>query len=159
MMDAAQSSPLLQLGCDRPTFYLAITMAKPILTVLLKRPFPDAFRFIEAMLQPLGFLLLNPESRQIMHWSDEGEQIPIPLDKISDEASTGTIKNVHFWKTGCDDLFMSWVDTSSGWSFSFHLDGVAPELKVALATALLNSVLIDLKQQYEDECAFRIDFD
>ncbi|OJA45134.1 hypothetical protein BGV66_19590 [Burkholderia ubonensis] len=149
----------MQLGCDRPTFYQAITMAKPILTILLKRPFPDAFRFIEASLQSLGFLLVNPESGQVTHWSDDGEQIPISRTKISDDASTGTVKNVQFWKTNCDDLFVSWADTSSGWRFSFHLNGVAPELKVALATALSNSVLIDLKQQYENECAFRIDFD
>jgi len=71
-------------------------MAKPILTVLLKRPFPDAFRFIEAMLQPLGFLLLNPESRQVTHWSDDGEQIPIPLNKISDKESRERIKKFKF---------------------------------------------------------------
>lgn len=134
-------------------------MAKPILTVLLKTTFSDAFRMIETLLQPLGFLLVNPDSRQITHWTDDGEPIPISRNKISDGASTGAVNNVQFWRASCDDLFVSWVDTPSGWSFSFHLNGVAPELKVALATALSNSVLIDLKQQYEDECAFRIDFD
>jgi len=134
-------------------------MAKPILTVLLKGPFPDVFRFVEALLQPLGFVLANPESGRVTHWSDDGEQIAIPRDRIINEASSATVKNVQFWSTSNEDLFVSWVDASPGWWFSFHLDGVTPELKVALTTALSNSVLIDLKLQYEDECAIRIDFD
>jgi len=134
-------------------------MAKPILTVLLKGPFSDVFRFVEALLQPRGFVLANPESGRVTHWSDDGEQIAIPRDRIINEASTATVRNVQFWSASSEDLFVSWVDASPGWWFSFHLDGVTPELKVALTTALSNSVLIDLKLQYEDECAFRIDFD
>jgi hypothetical protein len=134
-------------------------MAKPILTVLLKGPFPDTFGFIEELLEPLGFQLVNPESGRITHWLDSGEQITIPRDMVIDEASAGRQKNVQFWETGTDDLFVSWADTGSGWRFSFHLNGVAPESKLALATVLCNSVLGDLKFQYEDECAFGIDFD
>ncbi|CAE6740673.1 hypothetical protein R75461_02454 [Paraburkholderia nemoris] len=134
-------------------------MAKPILTVSLKGPFPEAFRFVEALLQPLGLLLTNPESGRVTHWGDDGEPIAIPRNKIVDEASAGLVKNVQFWKTSSHDLFVSWVDTSPGWQFSFHLDGVTPELKMALATILSNSVLVDRRVHYQDECAFRIDFD
>lgn len=134
-------------------------MAKPVLTVLLKGPFPDVFRLVEALLQPLGWELANPESGRVTHWSDEGEQIAIPSGKIICEASTATVKNVQFWNTNSEDLFVSWIDASPGWRFSFHLDGVTPESNVALTTALSNLVLNDLKLQYEDECVFRIDFD
>ncbi|MFM0288879.1 hypothetical protein [Paraburkholderia megapolitana] len=134
-------------------------MAKPILAVLLKGPFPDVFCFVRALLQPLGFELANPENGRVTYWSDAGEQITIPHDRISDEASIATVKNIQFWSASNEDLFVSWADTSSGWWFSFHLDGVTPDLKVSLTIALSNSVLIDLKPQYEDECAFRIDFD
>jgi len=134
-------------------------MAKPILTVLLKGPFPDVFRFVEALLQPLGFVLANPENGRVTQWSDDGEQIAISRDRIINEAATATVNNVQFWSTSSEDLFVSWVNASLRWGFSFHLDGVAPELKVALTNALSNSVLIDLRLQYEDECAFRIDFD
>lgn len=144
---------------DQPILKCASAMAKPILAVLLKGPFPDVFRLVEALLQPLGFVLANPESGRVTHWSDDGEQIAIPRDRINYEASTATVKNVQFWNTSSEDLFVSWVDASPGWWFSFHLDGVTPELKVALTTVLSNSVLIDLKLQYEDECALRIDFD
>ncbi|NYH26834.1 hypothetical protein [Paraburkholderia bryophila] len=134
-------------------------MAKPILTVLLKGSFLDVFRFVEALLLPLGFSLANPGSGRVTHWSDDGEQIAIPRDMITNQASMSTPKNVQFWSTSSEDLFVSWVDASLGWWFSFHLDGVIPELRVALTTALSNSVLIESKLQYEDECAFRIDFD
>lgn len=134
-------------------------MAKPILTVLLKGSFPDIFRFVEALLQPLGFSLANPETGRVTPWSDDGEQIAIPRDMTTNQASMATPKNVQFWGTSNEDLFVSWVDASSGWWFSFHLDGITPELTVALTTAISNLVLVELKRQYEDECAFRIDFD
>lgn len=134
-------------------------MTKPILSILLKGPFPDVFRFVETLLQPLGFVLANPESGRVTHWSDDGEQIAIPRDRVINEASTATVKNVQFWSASSEDLFVSWVNASPGWWFSFLLDGVTPELRVALTTALSNLALIDLKLQYEDECAFRIDFD
>ncbi len=69
------------------------------------------------------------------------------------------MKNVQFWRSDSDDLFVSWIDASPGWEFSFHLNGVIPELKIALVTALASAILVDLKLQYEDESAFRIDFD
>ncbi|VVD78119.1 hypothetical protein PIN31009_00989 [Pandoraea iniqua] len=134
-------------------------MAKPILMVLLKGPFPDIFSFVEALLQPLGFSLANPETGRVTCWIDDGKQIAIPRDMITNQASMATPKSVQFWSTSSEDLFVSWVDAPSGWWFSFHLDGVTPELKVALTTALSNSVLGELMQQYKDECAFRIDFD
>lgn len=134
-------------------------MAKPFLTVLVKGSFPEAFGFVETLLQPLGFLLVNPDSGQITHWSDDGQQIAISRTWIIDEAQTGKAKNVQFWQSGCDDLFVSWIDASPGWEFSFHLDGVTPELKVALATALSNAILVDLRLQYGEECALRIEFD
>lgn len=134
-------------------------MAKSILTVLLKGEFPEAFHFIETLLQPLGLLLANPDSERITHWSDDGRQIAVSRADIVDDASTGEVKNVQFWRASGHDLFVSWIYTSPGWRFSFHLDGVEPELKSALATTLANAVLIDRKLQYEDECAFRIDFD
>jgi hypothetical protein len=146
-------------GYDQSLLKFASAMAKPVLTVLLKGPFPDVFRFVEALIHPLGFVLANPESGRVTHLSDDGEQIAIPRGMIINQLSTETAKNVQFWSASSEDLFVSWVDASPGWWFSFHLDGVIPELKVALTTALSNSVLIDLKQQYEDECAFRIDFD
>lgn len=135
------------------------TMAKPILTILLKGTFGENFRFVETLLEPLGLLLANPDSGRITHWSDDGRQIVISHSAIVDEASAGVMKNVQFWGTGCDDLFVSWLNASSGWEFSFHLNGVTPTLKIALANVLSNAVLIDLQQQYQDESAFRIDFD
>jgi len=51
------------------------------------------------------------------------------------------------------------TDRSPGWEFSFHLNGVTSELKIALAIALSSAVLVDLKLQYVDETALRIAFD
>ncbi|MFM0478478.1 hypothetical protein PQQ60_30565 [Paraburkholderia strydomiana] len=135
------------------------TTAKPILTILLKGTFPENLRFVENLLQPLGLLLANPDSGLITHWSDDGRQVAVSRAAIVDEVSAGVMKNVQFWETGCEDLFVSWLDVSSGWEFSFHLDGVTPTLKIALATVLSNAVLIDLQQHYQDETVFRIDFD
>ncbi|MCA7931531.1 hypothetical protein LGM45_21020 [Burkholderia cepacia] len=146
-------------NCSQPTLGSVNAMAKPILIVLLKGPFPEAFCFVETLLKPLGFLLANPDSGRITHWSDDGQQIDVSRAKIVDEASTGVMKNVQFWRSDSDDLFVSWIDASPGWEFSFHLNGVIPELKIALVTALASAILVDLKLQYEDESAFRIDFD
>jgi hypothetical protein len=134
-------------------------MAKPILVVLLKNPFPEAFRYIETLLKPLGFLLANPDSGQITHWTDDGLQMAVSRAEIVDEGSTRGVMNVQFWRSDSDDLLVSWIDTVPGWEFSFHLNGVSPELKVALATALSSAVLVDLKLQYLDETALRIAFD
>ncbi|HHX4056254.1 TPA: hypothetical protein ACU967_004699 [Burkholderia contaminans] len=134
-------------------------MAKPIVVVLLKNPFPEAFRYVETLLQPLGFLLANPDSGQITHWTDGGRQKAISRTEIVDKASTGEVKNVQFWQSDSDDLLVSWIDAVPGWEFSFHLNGVTPELKIALAIALSRTVLVDLKLQYVDESALRIDFD
>ncbi|WP_175970425.1 hypothetical protein [Burkholderia sp. BCC0322] len=134
-------------------------MAKPILVVLLKNPFPEAFRYVETLLKPLGFLLANPGSEQITHWTDDGLQMVVSRAEIFDEGSTGGIKNVQFWLSDSDDLLVSWIGAVPGWEFSFHLNGVTPELKIALATALSSAVLVDLKLQYVDETALRIAFD
>ncbi|PXX31000.1 hypothetical protein FPJ27_16065 [Burkholderia sp. MS455] len=134
-------------------------MAKPILVVLLKEPFPKAFRYVETLLQPLGFLLANPNSGQITHWTDGGRQMAASRAEIVDEASIGGIKNVQFWQSDSDDLLVSWINAMPGWEFSFHLNSIAPELKIALTTALSSAVLIDLKLQYVDESVLRIDFD
>ncbi|MBN3820096.1 hypothetical protein G3N57_27440 [Paraburkholderia sp. Se-20369] len=134
-------------------------MAKPILIVLLKGSFPEAFCFVETLLKPLGYLLANPDGGRITHWSDDGQQIAVSRAWIVDEAPAGVMKNVQFWQSDSDDLFVSWIDASPGWEFSFHLNGVTSELKIALATALSNAVLVDLKLQYVEESALRIDFD
>ncbi|CAB3759171.1 hypothetical protein GQ57_20125 [Burkholderia sp. MSh2] len=134
-------------------------MAKPILILVLKGSFPDAFCFVETLLQSLGFLLANPDSGRVTHWSDDGQQSAVSRAGIVDEAPAGVVKNVQFWRSGDDDLFVSWIDVSPGWEFSFHLNGVTAELKVALATALSKAVLVDLKLQYGEESALRIDFD
>ncbi|KVQ76390.1 hypothetical protein WM28_22090 [Burkholderia ubonensis] len=134
-------------------------MAKPILVVLLKDPFPEAFHYVETLLQPLGFLLANPDSGLITHWTDDGRQLAVSRAEIVDEGSTGGVKNVQFWRSNSYDLFVSWIDAVSGWEFSFHLNGVTPELKIALATALSSAILVDLKLQYIGESALRIDFD
>ncbi|WP_423394994.1 hypothetical protein [Burkholderia sp. LMG 21824] len=144
---------------SQPTLWSVNAMAKPILIVLLKGPFSEAFCFVETLLKPLGFMLANPDSGRITHWSDDGHQIAVSRATIVDEASTGRLKNVQFWQSGSDDLFVSWIDASLGWEFSFHLDGVKPELKIALATALSSAIFVDLNLKYEDESAFRIDFD
>ncbi|UEP51864.1 hypothetical protein LMA00_20735 [Burkholderia ambifaria] len=134
-------------------------MAKPILVVLLKNPFPEAFRYVETLLKPLGFLLANPGSEQITHWTDDGLQMAVSRAEIFDEGSTGGVKNVQFWLSDSDDLLVSWIGAVPGWEFSFHLNGVTSELKIALAIALSSAVLVDLKLQYVDETALRIAFD
>jgi len=94
-----------------------------------------------------------------MHWNDDGEQLDIARDAIAEGASTGAIKNVQFWKTDMDDLFVSWAGLPSGWRFSIHLNGVDSELRVVLATALSKAILVDLKDLYEEESVFSIEFD
>lgn len=130
-------------------------MTKPVLTVLLKGQFLPCLTSVEALVQTLGFQLAHPISGKITYWTNDGAQLEVSREGIMDAGA----ENVQFWKAPCDDLFVSWVGISSGFRFSFHLNGVPLESRLALAHALVKAVLTDLRDQFCDECAFSIEFE
>lgn len=130
-------------------------MTKPVLTILLNDQLLSCLTAVETLVQPLGFRLEHPISGKITTWTSEGVQREVLREAFAEEA----VENVQFWKSSCDDLFVSWSPTSSGFRFSFHLNGVPMESRIALANTLVRTVLTDLRHQFCDQCAFTIEFE
>jgi len=130
-------------------------MTKPVLTILLKGQFLPCLTYVEALIRTCGFQLEHPASGKITYWTNDGTQLPVSREGIVDVGA----ENVQFWKSPCDDLFVSWVGISSGFRFSLHLNGVPLESRLALADALVKAVLTDLRDQFSDESAFSIEFE
>lgn len=130
-------------------------MTTPILTILLKDQFPRCLAFVEALVRVLGFQLEHPVSGKITCWTSDGTQFEVSREGIADAGA----QNVQFWQSPTDDLFVSWTGTSSGFRFSFYLNGLPIESRLALANGLVQAVLTDLSSQFCEECAFQIEFD
>ena len=130
-------------------------MTTPILTILLKDRFTGCFTFVEALVGTFGYKLEHPATGKITYWTSDGTQLEVSREGGEDVGA----QNVQFWQSPSDDLFVSWTGTSSGFRFSFHLNGLPVELRLALANALVQAVLTDLRSQFCEECAFKIEFD
>ncbi len=100
-----------------------------------------AFIFIMACLNSAGLVIQNPETGRITSWSDEGEQVVTASEDLLREIKSGALKNVQFWISSCDDMFVSWSADGRLSIFSLYLDGVDIDRSVVVASRLIEGLL------------------
>lgn len=134
-------------------------MVKPVCRVLIPEVLERAFLFVNDFLEALGLSIANPESAKITTWTNEGEQIEIPVERVVGEIASGAVNNIQFWKTSSEDVFVAWREGADGCSFSIYLDGVDSDLSVMLASKLVESVLVRFRNRYGEGVALTVEFE
>lgn len=134
-------------------------MAKPMCAVFIPETLELAFPFVVAMLKVLGLSIVNPGNMRITTWTDEGDQLEIFEANVSQEVNLGTVRNVQFWRTASEDVFVSWEELQGGCMFSFYFGGVSDDLSVALTSKFAEIVLKKFRAKYRDGPALTIAFE
>lgn len=134
-------------------------MTKPVCQILIPETLDRAFLLVVDLLETLGLSLANPGNGKITTWNDDGDQKVISAMNIVREVASGNVRNVQFWKTASEDVFVSWGDGQDGNVFSIYLDGVDSDLAVMLIAKLAESVLMSLRTRYEEGAALTIKFE
>lgn len=134
-------------------------MARPVCRVLIPETLEQAFLFVVALLEALGLSLTNPGSAKITTWTDGGDQVEIVDAKVLSEVLSGSLRNVQFWRTASEDVFVAWENVQGGCTFSIYLDGLDSAFAVMLTSRLAESVLTRFRSRYDDGQAFAIEFE
>jgi hypothetical protein len=116
-------------------------MATRILRVSIPGRLVLAFTFIAACLNSAGLVIENPETGRVTSWSDKGEQIVTATENLLHEIKSRVLKNVQFWISRSEDMFVSWNEDGNQSVFSLHLDGVDVSRSVAVASSLIEGLL------------------
>lgn len=116
-------------------------MATRIFRVSIPTDLASAFSFIAACVNSAGLILQNPETGKITSWSDDGQQIVTVSAEVLEKIKSGELKNVQFWSSPSDDMFVSWDGDGRLSTFSLHLDGVDVIHCVAVASKVIEGLL------------------
>ncbi|MEF9387378.1 hypothetical protein V4890_17400 [Ralstonia solanacearum species complex bacterium KE056] len=134
-------------------------MATPVCRVLIPEALEQAFLFVVALFDAVGLTITNPESLRVTTWTDNGEQKEIPETIAIREVTSGSIRNVQFWKNPSEDVFVSWDERIDGCMFSIFLDGVDSDLAVALIGKFTKPLLTEFRTQYQEGTALTLLFE
>lgn len=134
-------------------------MAKPVCRVLIPETLEHAFLFVVALLEGLGLALTNPGSAKITTWTDEGDQVEIATGKVFSEVLSGSLRNVQFWRSASEDVFVAWENVQDRCMFSIHLDGLDSTFAVALTAKFAEAVLMKFRSAYDDGPAIAVEFE
>jgi hypothetical protein len=117
-------------------------MATRIFRVSIPADLVSAFSFIAACVNSAGLTIQNPETGKITSWSDEGEQIVTVSAEVLARIKSGELKNMQFWSSPSNDMFVSWNGDGQLSTFALHLDGVDVIHCVAVASKLIEEMLV-----------------
>lgn len=134
-------------------------MATRVLRVSIPERLDLAFTFVAACLNSAGVVIKNPETGRITSWSDEGEQVVTAAEDLLQEIKSGALKNVQFWISSSEDMFVSWNEDGRLSIFSLHLDGVGIDRSVAVASRLIEGLLTDYTSMNFSGDAFAMVFE
>ncbi|NVH74001.1 hypothetical protein FSB08_15835 [Paraburkholderia sp. JPY432] len=134
-------------------------MAKPVCRVLIPETLEQAFLFVVALLDGLGLTLTNPDSSKITTWTDDGDQVEIATGKVLSEVLSGSLRNVQFWRSASEDVFVAWENAQGQCTFTIYLDGLDSAFAVALTAKFAESVLTKFRSDYVDGQAFAVEFE
>ncbi|WP_321839590.1 hypothetical protein [Paraburkholderia bannensis] len=101
-----------------------------------------AFAFITERLNSAGLTIQNPYTGKITSWSEEGDQVVTATEDVLTEIKSAKLTNVQFWASSSDDLFVSWNWDGHLSIFSFHLNGLEVSRTIAIASNLIEGLLI-----------------
>ncbi|PMS08620.1 hypothetical protein C0Z17_29280 [Trinickia caryophylli] len=99
------------------------------------------FELVASCLTAAGLSITNPGNGRITSWSSEGEQFVIDTEKLMFEIKSGAVRNIQFWLSASNDMFVSWEIENSLAVFSFYIDGVDDACSVTVAAKLVELVL------------------
>lgn len=134
-------------------------MARPVCRVRIPETLDQAFLFVVALLEALGLSLTNPSSAKITTWNDDGDQVEIAAATVCSAVLSGSLRNVQFWRTTSEDVFVAWENVQGGCTFSIYLDGLDSAFAVLLISRLVEPVLTTFRSRYDDGEVFAIVFE
>jgi len=134
-------------------------MARPVCRVRIPETLEQAFLFVAALLEALGLSLTNPRSAKITTWNDDGDQVEIAAATVCSAVLSGSLRNVQFWRTASEDVFVAWENVQGGCTFSIYLDGLDSAFAVLLISRLVEPVLTTFRSRYDDGEVFAIVFE
>jgi hypothetical protein len=111
-------------------------MAKGACCILIPDTLEGAFIFVVELLKGVGASLVNPANGKITSWTHDGVQVEVSDTTVVGEVTSGNIRNIQFWTTGSDDVFVSWNAEDNGYRFSFYLDGLDAAFALTLTSKL-----------------------
>lgn len=153
------STPGIILPRITSRFFLGRIMGKPVFRVLIPGTLEYAFIFVADILKTIGLSIENPGRKKVTTWADDGDQKEISVASVVGAVVSGGIRNVQFWKTSSEDVFVAWQEGANGYSFSIYLDGVDHVFLVMLASKLTESVLMKFGSQYGESVALAVEFE
>lgn len=123
-------------------------MATPLFRMLIPDLRERAIPFVITLFESLGLSIKNPQTGRITTWNEEGSQEEIEESLAFTKLATGPVRNVQFWKTAGDDVFVTWDERSDGCLLSIFLNGVSLDLAAALVGAFTRSALTEFRGRY-----------
>ncbi|GAB2915479.1 hypothetical protein GCM10027093_62650 [Paraburkholderia jirisanensis] len=118
-----------------------------------------AFNFVAACISSAGLVIRNPETGRITSWSDEGEQIVTTPEELLKKIKAGSLENVQFWSSSSEDMFVSWSGDGRRNIFLLHLDGVDILHSVAVASKLVEGLLMQYTSTHFFGDAFALTYE
>lgn len=134
-------------------------MATPVCRILVPEALEQAFLLVAALLESAGLFIANPASKRITTWTDDGEQKDVPGTTVIREVTSGSVRNIQFWKNLGEDVFVSWEERLDGCMFSIFLDGVDSDLAVTLIGSFTKLVLTTFRGRYHEGAVVTIAFE
>ncbi|WP_156429744.1 hypothetical protein [Burkholderia sp. FL-7-2-10-S1-D7] len=134
-------------------------MTRPVCRIRIPETLGWAFPFVVSLMEALGLSLTNPGNAKITTWNDSGDQIELAAEKVHLEVISGSVRNIQFWKTVSEDVFVAWENVQSGCTFSFYLDGLDPTFAVLLASKFAELVLTTFRSKYDGGDVLTISFE
>lgn len=121
--------------------------------------FDNAFPLVADVLSELGESLVNPETRKITSWNEEGGPVELDWRGSVKQTVRPQAGSVQFWLAADDDIFVSWTLKEPGVEFDFYLNGVCVETAKCLIAKLAEIILTRFKHAYQDETALAFRFE
>ncbi|WP_414447866.1 hypothetical protein AB4851_14910 [Burkholderia sp. 22PA0099] len=135
-------------------------MTAGIFRVSIPESLDMAFTFIKNCLNSSGLMIQNSETGIITSWSEEGEQIVTASEDLLHKIKSGYLKNVQFWISSSDDIFVSWSENDRGLSvFSIYLDGVDIGCSLDVASKIMEGLLTQYTNMNLSGCVFSMAFE
>lgn len=134
-------------------------MAKPVCRLLIPETLELAFLFVVTLLEGLGLTLTNPGSAKITIWTGEEDQVEIAIGKVFSEVLSGSLRNVQFWRSASEDVFVAWENVQGRCMFSIYPDGLGSVFAVALTSKFAEAMLTKFRSAYSDGQALAVEFE
>jgi len=134
-------------------------MMTPVCRVAIPEGLEKAFPLVRKLFDAVDLSIVNPHTGSITTWTEEGFQKSVSPATLIDDVISGAIRNIQFWRTASDDVFVSWKFIDGGCMFSIYLNGVDPELCGKIAGKIVEISLSEHRMKYGEGTFLSIDLE